>query len=192
MIEKQSGGATEVNGVTAWFGKMFFELHPRLQILHRQGGNLKGKVQLNFGQGLAGVIGRRIARKLGVPLQPGEHELRVEIRHVDSDLHWIRCFDAEHVLRSIFTPVGNYQQGYWLEKTGPVSLKLTVDVIDGAWHWRVIAASLFDLPLPLLFFPDSVAYKKVIDDSYLFHVGFSMPIIGNLFSYEGRLVFEPG
>lgn len=190
-MEIQAANSIDSNTVTAWFGEMFFELHPGLQSLHRHGGVLKGKIQLNFGKGLAGVLGKRIARKLGVPLQPGEHELRVEIRHVDKELNWSRCFDGEHVVQSIFTPVGNYQQGYWLEKTGPVSLKLTVDVIDGAWHWRVIAASFFGLPLPLFLFPDSVAHKKVIDGRYQFHVGFSMPWIGNLLSYEGRLTFEP-
>jgi hypothetical protein len=63
---------------------MFFEWHPGLQSLHLQGGILKGKIQLNFGKGLPRVLGKRVARKLGVPLQPGEHELRVEIQHADS------------------------------------------------------------------------------------------------------------
>ena len=191
-MEKQSVDSLETNTVTAWFGEMFSELHPGLQILHRQGGILNGKIQLNFGEGLAGFLGKRVARKLGVPLQPGEHELRVEIRHVDRKLYWSRCFDGEHIVQSIFTPVGNYQKGYWLEKTGPVTLKLTVDVIDGAWHWRIVSASFLGLPLPLLLLPDSVAYKKVTGGSYQFHVGFSMPVIGILFSYEGHLAFEPG
>ena len=70
-MEIQAANSIDSNTVTAWFGEMFFELHPGLQSLHRHGGVLKGKIQLNFGKGLAGVLGKRIARKLGVPLQPG-------------------------------------------------------------------------------------------------------------------------
>lgn len=188
---KQSVNSSEANAVTTWFGEMFSDLHPGLQSLHRYGGILKGNIDLHFGEGIAGVFGRRIARKLGVPIKPGKHELQVEIRHEDGKLYWSRCFDGQHIVPSIFTPLGNYQDGYWLEKTGPIVLKLAVDVIHGAWHWRVIAASFFGLPLPLFLFPDSVAYKKVIEGRYHFHVGFSMPWIGNLFSYEGSLDFEP-
>jgi hypothetical protein len=73
-----------------------------------------------------------------------------------------------------------------------VTLKLDVNVIDGAWHWRIMAIRFLGLPMPLFLFPDSVAYKKVIEDRYHLYVGFSMPLIGNLFSYIGKLAFEPG
>jgi Domain of unknown function (DUF4166) len=189
-METRLASAVEINSVSSWFGESFFKLHPQLQKLHLQGGTLKGKIKLRFGKGLAGYIGKRMARKIGVPLQPGEHELQVKIRHDDSKLYWSRCFDGEYFVQSIFTPVGDCRRGYWLEKTGPITLKLSVDVIEAGWHWRVIAVRLFGLPLPLFLFPDSVAYKKVIDDRYQFHVGFSMPWLGQLFCYEGSMTLE--
>jgi hypothetical protein len=189
-MEKGLASAVELNPVSSWFGEKFFKLDPQLQKLHRQGGSLKGKIELSFGKGAAGFIGKRLARKLGVPLQPGEHQLRVEIHHEDKKLYWSRCFDGQHRVQSIFTPVGDYRQGYWLEKTGPVTLKLGVDVIDGSWHWRLMAVRFFSLSLPLFLFPNSVAYKKVIGDCYQFHVSFSIPLLGQLFCYEGSLYFE--
>ncbi|WJN58007.1 hypothetical protein [Pseudomonas sp. SO81] len=56
----------EGNSVTSWFGEHFTELHPLLQRLHREGGELAGEVEVRYGQGLAGLLGRRLANKLGL------------------------------------------------------------------------------------------------------------------------------
>ncbi|MEO6171979.1 MAG: DUF4166 domain-containing protein [Arenimonas sp.] len=177
----------QTNAVSEWFAEAFFELHTQLQMLHRHGGVLTGKVELQFGRGLAGFIGKRIARKLGVPRRAGEHDLRVEIRHREDGLHWSRCFDERQNVLSIFKPVGKYPEGYWIEKTGPVTLKLGVDIIESGWHWRVLGIRALGLPMPLMLFPHSSAYKKIVGDHYQFNVSFSMPWIGRLFSYQGRL-----
>jgi hypothetical protein len=60
------------NAVIDWFGESFTALDPLLQDLHRHGGKLSGKVDLKFGSGLAGLIGRRLATKLGLPSQAGK------------------------------------------------------------------------------------------------------------------------
>jgi hypothetical protein len=49
--------------VQQWFGNHFSDLDPLIQSLHTDGGNLNGKVTLDFGKGLAGIIGRRLASK---------------------------------------------------------------------------------------------------------------------------------
>src|SRR5690349_20256630 len=54
--------------VEEWFGSGFAELHPLLQLLHRKGGVLRGPVEVSFGQGLAGVVGRRLASRLRLAL----------------------------------------------------------------------------------------------------------------------------
>jgi len=178
------------NAVVTWFGEAFHLLHPELQRLHRQGGSMSGKIKLNFGGGLAGYIGKRIAKKLGVPLRAGEHDLRVDIHQHGNNMHWSRCFDGQHTLLSVFEPFGAYPDGYWQETTGPVNLKLTVDILESAWHWRVLGIRVLGLPMPMFLLPHSQAYKKVVDGLYQFHVGFSMPVVGELFSYEGSLIYE--
>ncbi len=179
------------NLVQYWFGEAFSELHPQLQELHLHGGRLQGDVDLDFGKGLAAVIGHRLAKRLGMPLQAGRHVLQVDIQHKDNALYWSRCFDQQHTVTSIFKPLGNYPSGFWLEKTGPVVLKLTVDILDHDWHWRVLRASIWGLPLPMILFPTSRAYKKIVDDQYEFHVSFSMPRLGTLLCYQGRLTMAP-
>ena len=150
----------KTNPATRWFGDAFSHLHPQLQALHRHGGDLIGNVDLVFGNGLAGIIGRRLASKLGMPTQSGTHAMRVKIRHLEDGLHWSRCFNERQTVLSIFNPVGCYPDGYWLEKTGPASLKLGVEIIDSGWYWRLRNVYLFGLRMPLVFFPHSVAYKK--------------------------------
>ncbi len=59
------------NPVIKWFGKNFSELDPLLQELHRNGGELSGIVNLEFGSGLAGVIGRKLSLNLGVKILDG-------------------------------------------------------------------------------------------------------------------------
>lgn len=119
------------NIVTAWFGTHFSQLHPKLQALHRAGGVLSGTVCIERGR--AGWIGQRLASKLGVPLDQPQRDFRVEIRHGVTGLHWDRQFSGGHAMRSLFQPVGTWPDGYWLEQTGQVHLRLTVDIVDGGW-----------------------------------------------------------
>lgn len=177
----------DANAVTDWFGDGFTRLHPLLQALHREGGRLGGPIQLKFGAGLAGAIGRRLARKMGIPAQPGAHHLDVDIGHDARALLWHRCFDATHELHSSFHPVGHWPDGYWIERTGPLQLELAVDVRDGGWHWRVIGVCVRGVRIPRWLVPRSTAYKQIEDGRYRFFVGFSVPMLGVVFSYSGLL-----
>lgn len=177
----------------AWFAGDFGRLHPLLQQLHTEGGVLQGPVDIALGRGLAGWIGRRLARKLGMPSGCARCQLQVTVAHRGRQLVWARRFtDAAGRSRdvvSVFEPHGHYPAGHWLERTGGLRFRLTVDVpdSDGSWHWRVLGAQLGGIPLPVGLFPRSSAYKRIEDGRYRFHVGFVMPGLGLLFSYSGLL-----
>jgi len=183
---------TNSNIVTRWFGKDFESLHPLLQQLHLNGGELKGDIKLEFGSGVAGWIGRRLARKLGLPKYATEMsqaivELKVDISHDKNGLYWSRLFDESNVMKSVFVPAGNIEKGFWVEDSGALRLILTVDIINGGWHWRCLGFRLFGIPMPMWLFPKSKAYKIIENDKYRFYVGFSFFGIGKLFSYSGLL-----
>ncbi|MCO7223361.1 DUF4166 domain-containing protein [Pleionea sp. CnH1-48] len=175
--------------VKKWFGSNFEQLHPLMQQLHLNGGALNGVIQIKYAQGLPGWIARRLAQKLNIPAA-GEHELKVQIEHKDDGLHWNRCFNQQSWVRSVFTPVGTADKGYWIETTGPLTLRLTVDIADGGWYWRCLSIRAFGLPLPLWLFPQSKAYKRIENGGYRFFVGFRMPLVGELLSYSGLLKAE--
>jgi Domain of unknown function (DUF4166) len=178
--------------VERWFGSEFNHLHPLLQALHRHGGMLQGEVQISFGNGLAGWLGRRLARKLGVPVGVERTGLQVHISHADGVLHWDRCFGGavntpEQWMRSRFEPVGQWPQGYWLERTGLLELHLGVDVVDSAWHWVPRSFKLLGMPLPAALMLTSRASKRVQCGQYVFEVHMSAPLLGMLLRYEGCL-----
>ena len=176
--------------VERWFASGFTQLHPLLQKLHHQGGKLHGQVDLQFGRGLAGVIGVRLATRLGVPTQQAHVEFQVDIHEADNALHWNRCFASNAMLYSCFQPSGSWPDGHWLESTGALKLALAVDVSQGGWYWRPLKAWLHGVRIPLCLLPRTKAYKRIEEGRYQFYVGFSLPLLGNLFSYSEALQLE--
>jgi hypothetical protein len=172
--------------VSDWFGEKFFELHPLLQKLHKSGGVLSGTVNVKLATGIAGYFGKHLAKKFGIPFHSREQSFSVAITHHVDGLHWDRCFDSSQ-MRSVFLPVGNMTNGYWLETTGDFKLYLTVDIKDGGWFWRCVSIKFKNITVPLCLLPRVNAYKKIEGEKYRFYVGFSLPILGEVLSYSGLL-----
>jgi hypothetical protein len=183
--------SVDTHCVEVWFGAEFARLHPLLQRLHTRGGQLDGDVDICVGTGLAGAFGRRLAGKMGIPLGDMRCRMQVTISHDAQHLFWARRFTngdgAVREMTSVFVPVNHYPDGYWLERTGALQFKMTVDVIEGGWHWRVLGATLHGVPLPVGFMPRSRAYKRIENGGYRFEVAFEMPWLGTLLSYSGWL-----
>jgi hypothetical protein len=181
-----------MGAVSRWFGPAFTDLHPLLQQLHREGGILSGLVEVHVPTGLAGFVGKRLAARLGVPTEGVRHDFAVTISHETDGLHWDRCFDGTREMRSLFRPVGQFPSGHWVESTGPVTMTLTVDIIDGGWHWRCLTMAVWGVGVPAWLFPRSRAYKRIEDGRYRFYVGFSLPLLGTVLSYGGLLELNGG
>ncbi len=175
-----------------WFGPAFTRLHPLLQQLHRTGGTLEGIIGIRTGRGIAGLLGRRLAARLGVPVMHERCRFEVNISHEPDHMVWARRFifpdGTSHALTSFFTPHGTYPEGFWSETTGAMKLRLGVDITPGGgWQWRPRQVRLLGIPLPLALFPQSRAGKYVEDGHYCFRVTFSMPMLGVLLEYGGQL-----
>lgn len=177
--------------VSHWFGPAFGRLHPLLQALHREGGTLQGDVELEFGAGAAGWLGKRIARKMGLPLVAGAIPLKVVISHTDSELVWARSFGTHVPMVSRFAPVGHWPDGYFRERTGVLQFELAVDIDDGGWTWRPLRARLHGIPVPVGLLPRSRACKRVEHGSYRFEVAVIAPVLGPLLRYGGQLTATP-
>ncbi len=186
-MPKRARFMADETATARWLGVRFAALHPLLQALHSNGGVLSGKIQIEFGGGLAGWLGRRLARRLGIPIDQSECDFAGEIRHEDDGLHWCRRFKNGGTMASLFCPIGTWPDGFWLESTGPLNLKLTVDVVDGGWYWRPLRLAFGGLDLPIFLFPRMEAYKRIEDGHYRFCVSFTLPIAGTLLRYSGLL-----
>ncbi|WP_242110409.1 DUF4166 domain-containing protein [Luteimonas aquatica] len=174
-----------------WFGADFARLHPALQALHRGGGTLRGEVEVSTGSGLGGLLGRRLARRLGIPLQPARQPFEVAIEHAAGAMRWRRRFGAGGELLSTFRPVGRYPDGHWRERNGPVELRLGVDLADGGWRWRLLGLRAFALPLPRWPLRTQADKRVEADGRYRFGVAFSLAAVGLLLRYEGVLRIVP-
>ena len=175
------------NVVTEWFGESFAGLNPLLQKLHQEGGILSGQVDVNYGKGIAGFMGRRIAKKLGVPLVSGKVDFTVTISHDAYSLHWNRLFGNQQRMNSTFIPYGNYQNGYWRETTGALTLELGVEVKQGGWYWQQRRVKFMGISLPQFLMPKTKAYKKIVNGKYRFYVSVRLPLLGHVLKYSGDL-----
>lgn len=178
---------TDDTVASAWFGSNFTRLDPLLQSIHRHGGLLRGPVAVSFGHGLAGAMGRRIARRFGIPPEAGQHQLEVTISHHDGLLHWDRRFDQGQRFPSTFLPLGHWPDGCWIEQTAAIALRLQVDIIDGGWYWRCIGAQRGRWHLPRWLLPRSEAFKRAEGGHYRFSVSFALPLLGEVLRYGGLL-----
>jgi len=158
-----------VNAAERWLGAGIDELHPLLRRLHRDGGRLRGPIDVRFGRGLAGLLGRRLARRLGMP-GAGGNVMEVDIRSDADGLRWHRRFNGATEFRSLFAPHARYPDGHWTESSGRIRLKLAVRIIDGGWHWQQLGASLHGMPLPAWLFAGTRAGKDIVDGRYRFAV----------------------
>lgn len=156
-------------------------------MLHREGGVLRGVIVITQGRGLAGWLGKRLSRKLGIPLDNPECGFEVTIQHSDTALYWNRRFAGGSEMVSVFYPMGVWPDGCWIEHIGFMRMRLTVDVIDGGWYWRMLGISIGGLTIPGWLFPRTRAYKRIEHDKYSFFVGFELPVLGTLLSYSGQL-----
>jgi hypothetical protein len=173
--------------VEEWFGAAFARLHPKLQALHRKGGELEGAVEISIATGAAGVLGRRLAKGLGVPVTLGAHRLRVHIHSDAQVLHWDRCFDGDQWFRSNFRPVGRYPEGEWIESIGRIEQRLGVEIEHGAWQWQARGLRAFNFDVPAWLQPQVIAGKQIVGDRYRFSVGISLPALGTVLQYQGDL-----
>ena len=171
-----------------WFGSRFSELHPELQKLHTHGGVLSGEVQVQYGTGVGGLLGKRLGKKLGLPPGAGPTTLKVVISHTDEAMIWSRQFGgASKAMVSEFTPQGFCGNGYWSETTSGITIELAVDIKQGAWHWVQRATKINNITVPAAVLPIVNAHKTIIDELYHFEVEITKPVLGLLVRYKGAL-----
>jgi hypothetical protein len=177
------------SAVETWLGDALDQLAPPLQRLHREGGVLLGTVQVELGTGIARWIGRRIARRFGMSGIEGAQVLQVSIRNTPHALHWRRRFNSARAFESVFRPVGSYPQGYWVEETAAMSLRLKVELDKGSWRWHHVGTRLMGMPVPSWLAPRVVAVKSAVGPEYRFSVDIALPLIGHVLSYAGTLAW---
>jgi len=118
--------------------------------------------------------------------------MRVSIYSTKAGLHWDRTFNETSTFASTFTPAGRYPSGCWVESSGRLRLKLAVSIVDGGWVWQPIGGRLGGIAFPVWLLPRTVASKCIDNGRYQFKVEVSLPLLGTLLSYGGKLALDSG
>lgn len=146
---------------------------------------------MQYGSGIAGYFGRRLSKKLGIPVGSPVVPLKVTIAHHPDYLLWSRKFGDANQMESSFIPLGHYPDGHWLEETSGVKVTLGVEIVDGGWKWHQRKARVMGISIPGWLVPKVAAGKSIVSGKYQFDVSIHHPWLGFLLSYHGLLDVVP-
>ena len=127
-----------------------------------------------------------IARLFGFPTKGGTVPVTVEFAPDAKGETWTRNFGGQ-ILRS-HQSVGAGKEAYLLlERFGPITVAMGLDIRDDKMHliprhWR-----LFGIPLPRFLLPKGETFETERDGRFNFHVDIVAPIIGRIVRYQGWL-----
>ena len=167
-------------------GPAFGHLPPQLQVLHRPGRHAEwtGRASVTRGRSrLAGLV----AAAFRFPRAAADIPVTVTFRTgANGTETWDRNFDGR-----LMTSTQEAGQGRDLhlvtERFGPFAFGLAL-VTDGAKLWIIPRNwRLFGLPLPRALMPRGASYETEAEGRFRFHVEITLPLIGNVVTYDGWL-----
>lgn len=159
-------------------GEAFADLPDIVRRAHSGRARLAGRVRVRRGSLLAGMI----ADALDLPRAGDAVEMTVESEHRPECMIWNRTIGGRP-FRSRFA----FEQGGLAESVGPFRLLLMLVVAEGRLHYRLTSVRLFGLRWPHWLAPRLEAWEGAADGRYQFAVEVSLPLLGRLVRYEGRL-----
>ncbi len=134
--------------------------------------------------GAQNAIGRLIAWAFGFPGSARAAPLRVALEREGADEIWTRIY-PDRTMRSRLAWVG----GDRIEETfGPFAFRQQVVPDEGGLSLRLVGGRCGLIPLPAWLLPGVAARESAgADGSHQFDVSISLPIVGRLVHYRGRL-----
>jgi hypothetical protein len=132
------------------------------------------------------VFARLLAALYGFP-RDGEHvPVKVSFHRRDGGEIWQRDFAGRRFSTFQYEGKGHADK-FLVEKFGPVRFWMALVLKGGELHLVTRRWSVFGIPLPLAFAPESSVYEYAGGDDFCFHVEVKHWLMGRLVRYEGRL-----
>lgn len=129
-------------------------------------------------------IARIIANLMRFP-PAGEHKLHVSFTEREGKEKWHRQF-GKHA----FTSELSQQGAFLVERFGVLKFYFHLLERDGGLEMVMQKWSILSLPLPIALAPRSAATEHADDDAFCFDVPISLPLIGLIVHYRGKLIVE--
>lgn len=167
-----------MNALQKHLSDRFLELDELIQKAHIGTIKLKGLASVKRGNALASLM----CTVLGFPKNSDQCPLEVLAEHKTEKMVWRRNFDGQ-VMVSHFSLAGPYLQ----ESLGMIRMLMKLTVQNGRLVYGLVKTKMLGISLPRFLSPSLTAYEHEDENKYIFSVEVSLPIIGRLIKYEGRL-----
>lgn len=166
-------------------GPDFDSLPPAIRALHETPGRSLWRGEA-MTEGAAGPLGAVVARVVGFPTAQAACAVEVSI-HADGDRSIWRRRIGGHAFASVLS--APRAGGRVRERFGPLSMDLRLTPEGDRLVYRVEGWRLGPIPLPRGLGPSTRAHEEVdAKGRFVFDVEISLPLIGRLVRYRGRLV----
>jgi hypothetical protein len=160
-------------------GSSFQKLSPAVRAVHcGRSVRLEGSASVTRGTSL---IARILCRLLALPDPQRNAPVTVILEASAAGETWSRWYGSSPAMRSRIERRGPVL----VERFGALALHFRVVVQGGQLVWLPIRVTLLGIPLPMRMFSGVAARASEKHGRYAFAVSMSLPIIGDVISYEG-------
>jgi hypothetical protein len=166
-------------------GPAWYQLAIPIRQLHEvtAASSYSGRCTIRRGQH---PLAQLIARGSGFPDAGSDTSIILKMIPRGTGERWVRIFN-KRILSSVLTPGRGRYQGLVRERIGPVSIAMAL-VVDGhCLRYVVRAWTLFGVPMPLTWSPQTQALESIEDGQFKFDVTISHPLTGMIVHYTGIL-----
>jgi len=132
------------------------------------------------------LFARLLGAVYGFP-RAGEHvPIKVSFHRMENGEIWQRDF-AGRKFSTLQLEGQGYADKLLIEKFGPVAFWMALVLKQGKLHSITRRWSVFGIPMPLAFAPNSAVYEYADGDDFCFHVEVKHWLMGLIVRYEGKL-----
>lgn len=130
---------------------------------------------------------RFFALLLGLPPEAEDVPITVSIRREGTTEVWVRSIAG----RRFQSTMREERSGSLSETIGPVRFTFDLRMDEAGFSLHVEGCRVFGIPLPRIFLPVVEAKETAAGNEVIFDIAASMPFVGLVVAYRGRLDIEP-
>lgn len=171
-------------------GSAWQQLPNEIRELHdtRQPRRFAGRASVIRGRS---VVARIIGRIAGIP--PAASDIPLQVTMTPNESHgkerWTRDFGG-HKFSSVMSAGKGRFSKLICENFGPVRIAMAAVFKDGRLHYVHRGWTFFGIPLPRILAPQGETCEYVENGRFHFHVEISLPMVGNIVTYDGWLITD--
>lgn len=166
-------------------GESFRMLPPRVQELHdtKDLRRWRGTADVRRGRGL---LSKLAALMVGFPAAGRNIPVEVLFQPEQTSERWTRTFGGK-TFSSVQSPGSGKDEYLLVERFGVASISLALVINEGKLHLIPRRLTILGIPMPRFLLPKGTTFETEDQNSFCFDVEISVPFVGLLVAYKGKL-----